>query len=337
MSILADADGHGAGRIVLVTVMLGVAAAVAVAAGALRRRSIAGPERLSASEPPGELWALTFAGFGTWLLVPALFVLAFGGTPGTTPTTGPVGGPVSSPVSSPVPGPVADPTTSPAPHPATAPASGIALSPAQTVAMQIVAAIAGASVMLVGGQLQRDRPLHWLGLTSRRLPAALLPALAGVMVAIPLTLGSSVLTQWVWELLGLDKPREHQFFSYLRQTPDALLQVLIVFSAVIVAPLFEELLFRGHLQTALGASLARRMAHDPPASSPVGPGPRWAAVGLAALLFALVHGVGWMLPPLMLLGICLGYAYERTGNLWVPIAMHAAFNAVSVALWLLSG
>ena len=39
-----------------------------------------------------------------------------------------------------------------------------------------------------------------------------------------------------------------------------------------------------------------------------------------------------MMPPLFVLAVCFGYVYERTGKLWVPIVMHALFNAVSITI-----
>jgi membrane protease YdiL (CAAX protease family) len=64
--------------------------------------------------------------------------------------------------------------------------------------------------------------------------------------------------------------------------------------------------------------------------------PRWTAILLTSILFALVHNAGasslWMLPPLFLLSVCIGYAYERTGTLWVPIFTHAAFNGLSLSV-----
>jgi membrane protease YdiL (CAAX protease family) len=35
-----------------------------------------------------------------------------------------------------------------------------------------------------------------------------------------------------------------------------------------------------------------------------------------------------MSPLIFVLSLCLGYAYERTGNLWVPITIHALFNTI---------
>jgi hypothetical protein len=68
---------------------------------------------------------------------------------------------------------------------------------------------------------------------------------------------------------------------------------------------------------------------DPPAKESRA---RWAGIIIASALFALAHGVFWMMPPLFLLAICLGYTYERTGNLWASIVMHASFNAVSISV-----
>ena len=60
---------------------------------------------------------------------------------------------------------------------------------------------------------------------------------------------------------------------------------------------------------------------------------RWVSVIITSALFALVHD-RWMQPPIFVLAVCLGYAYERTGNLWTNITMHAMFNTTSTLLFL---
>ena len=64
--------------------------------------------------------------------------------------------------------------------------------------------------------------------------------------------------------------------------------------------------------------------------------PRWAGIVIASLLFAAVHA-GWMAPPIFVLSLCVGYAYERTGNLWTAIVMHATFNITSTLIFLKMG
>jgi membrane protease YdiL (CAAX protease family) len=60
----------------------------------------------------------------------------------------------------------------------------------------------------------------------------------------------------------------------------------------------------------------------------------WAGILVSAALFTVVHDA-WTWPPIFVLAVCLGYAYERTGNLWAPITMHAAFNSISTVVYLL--
>ena len=61
----------------------------------------------------------------------------------------------------------------------------------------------------------------------------------------------------------------------------------------------------------------------------------WLAIVLTSVLFASVHSA-WSSPMIFFLSVCLGYAYERTGSLWTNVTIHAAFNATSTALYLLS-
>ncbi|MCW5766959.1 MAG: CPBP family intramembrane metalloprotease [Phycisphaeraceae bacterium] len=93
----------------------------------------------------------------------------------------------------------------------------------------------------------------------------------------------------------------------------------LVGCAVLGAPVVEEIIFRGLLQTGLGRLMPRR----------------WMAVGVAAGLFALVHAptVPWhAIGVLAVLGVAMGVAYERRGSILAPIGMHVAFNALNVAL-----
>jgi membrane protease YdiL (CAAX protease family) len=94
--------------------------------------------------------------------------------------------------------------------------------------------------------------------------------------------------------------------------------VFFALGVLVIAPVGEELLFRG----ALLRSLLRRTA---PA----------AAVWISALVFALVHvlldpGAGFAVPALLLLGLVSGYRALRTGSLSESILLHAGFNLLAV-------
>ena len=81
---------------------------------------------------------------------------------------------------------------------------------------------------------------------------------------------------------------------------------------IVVAPLAEELFFRGFIYRVLRL----RMAF-------------WLAALANGLLFGSVHGELVILPVLAFLGFVLCWAYERSGTLLVPIALHALNNAIA--------
>ena len=91
-------------------------------------------------------------------------------------------------------------------------------------------------------------------------------------------------------------------------------RIAVIVMAVVVAPVAEELIFRGYLYP-----VAKRYA-----------GP-FVATMVTSLLFAVLHGHAASVPALFTLAVCLSLAYEKTGTLLVPMVMHAVFNAVSIA------
>lgn len=84
---------------------------------------------------------------------------------------------------------------------------------------------------------------------------------------------------------------------------------LVALTSVAVAPLMEEIYFRGVLPF-----VWRRHV-----------GPR-GALTFSALAFAFMHGNPWQLPQLFLLGLLLGFVRERTGSLLPGIVLHALIN-----------
>lgn len=94
---------------------------------------------------------------------------------------------------------------------------------------------------------------------------------------------------------------------------------VILVAFLLVAPAAEEIFFRGVVYNAWerehGASLA--------------------VVGSAAL-FAVIHTSLFALIPIFALGVALALLYRSTRSLAATIAMHAGFNAISVAIALLA-
>lgn len=75
-------------------------------------------------------------------------------------------------------------------------------------------------------------------------------------------------------------------------------------------PAFEEMLFRGVI---LRAYLVKF--------------PRWVAIGLSVLTFAVAHFNPYQLPLALVVGMLLGWLYERSRSLVPCIALHVAVNS----------
>lgn len=100
--------------------------------------------------------------------------------------------------------------------------------------------------------------------------------------------------------------------------------VLAGLSAVVFAPLAEEVLFRGLL---LG-TLVRTTKRFPASERKF---PLQLANVATSLFFALLHADAWPAPiGIFVLSLCLGKLYIATGRLWPCIVAHAVFNLTGV-------
>ncbi|MBL8764838.1 MAG: CPBP family intramembrane metalloprotease [Phycisphaerae bacterium] len=100
---------------------------------------------------------------------------------------------------------------------------------------------------------------------------------------------------WVWTLIGL---------------------------AIVAAPIVEELVFRGFVQSA-----ALRLTGRP-----------WPSIFATSALFAAIHytvAPWYAMPALFTLSVALGIAFERSRSIAVPIGAHALFNAANVVIALM--
>lgn len=195
-------------------------------------------------------------------------------------------------------------------------------------------------ILAVGDALVRPLVGQRLGFELKRFPRGVVAGVTGMLVAAPLVYAAMVLSEWVYRQAGYRHPNEHDLLRVMGDARDPLIKYLAIVAAVVVAPLWEELLFRGHIQTLLREALTRlRAAAKGTAGFPDDAGRRarplesWGAILLASLLFAGVHQP-WTAPPIFCLSVCFGLAYERTGNLWTSVTMHAMFNGVMTTIYL---
>jgi uncharacterized protein len=143
----------------------------------------------------------------------------------------------------------------------------------------------------------------------------------GLLGFFVVNVGISLIVQIGAGLVGVELPEPQ---PELREAAaDAAMLPWLILSAIIVAPLAEELYFRGMVHQALRGPLGR-----------------WGAIVLSAVIFAAAHvlaeptwaGGALVFALILPLGVLLGWVFERRGTLVTPIVIHAVFNAVTMAL-----
>lgn len=98
--------------------------------------------------------------------------------------------------------------------------------------------------------------------------------------------------------------------------PDTPVNTIMLFVAIAgIAPLLEEILFRGLVQNALAKKL-----------------PVWGAVLGASAIFGAVHMDYHAFPALMVMGAVFGILYHKTGSLRVNIIAHMINNGAALLL-----
>jgi membrane protease YdiL (CAAX protease family) len=157
--------------------------------------------------------------------------------------------------------------------------------------------------------------LKGLGLNPKTIHRDLGAAFLNLFAIMPVILGMIILTTIIGKLLLGDKFQmpQHEELKEIIAYSQWYVRTLIVFTAVVVVPFVEELIFRGMFQTML------RSYFKP-----------WPAIFLASFVFVLFHENPQHWPALYALSLCLGYTYEKSGSLLRSVFVHMLFNAMSV-------
>lgn len=106
----------------------------------------------------------------------------------------------------------------------------------------------------------------------------------------------------------------HEQLQMLSDHGQLSLKILIAVVAVIIAPVMEEIIYRGFIQTQI-----RSVTQRP-----------WLAIIFSSAIFTFSHINIMHWPVLFILGACLGYSFEKSGSLFRAIFIHIIFNAISI-------
>ena len=142
----------------------------------------------------------------------------------------------------------------------------------------------------------------------------------GVLAAVVGFIGAGMIVQIVITITEGATGRRIEQPDQLPGLTGGLEIALAAIAVVIVAPIAEEMFFRGFLYQALR---------------------RWRGVAFAvvvsAAIFAIVHGAPLLIVGIFPLGVILAYLFERRGSLTATIAAHMTYNLIGFVLIVATG
>jgi membrane protease YdiL (CAAX protease family) len=190
--------------------------------------------------------------------------------------------------------------------------------------------ITAIEVVLIGAMLfianySFEERLKGFGLNPKTIFRDFYTGAVNFVAVYPLVMGALVVVMYAGKILmGQDfemitnEVITNEGLVAIMEMESTLLKVLLVGSFAVVIPIFEEMLFRGILQSMIKGYI----------SNP------WIAILLSSVTFAVLHP--WMhWPAIFMLSLGLGYSYERGGSLFRPMFMHVLFNGASITAALL--
>jgi membrane protease YdiL (CAAX protease family) len=197
-----------------------------------------------------------------------------------------------------------------------------------------IAELTAIAVTIFLARVHFVRRLKGFGLNIKTIVKDFFAAFVNLLTVWPLITAAIILTMLFGEFIwGREyQMQQHQQLKLITEYSQLPPRILIIVVAVVIAPLLEEMLFRGLFQTMIRSYLIPRRSSL--VARVTGHGSRatncWLAIAISSGLFTAIHANTEHWPALFVLGVCLGYAYEKSGSLFRPIFIHSLFNAISI-------
>ena len=164
--------------------------------------------------------------------------------------------------------------------------------------------------------------LEGLGINLKTIASDAAWALLNLISVLPLVMGMVLVVLYIGSYFGGEdfQMQQNVGLEVLLKYDNIWLRIFMIVFAAGITPVFEELLFRGLFQTMLRSFNVSV----------------WRSIFLTSIVFAALHPP-MHFPALLILSVCMGYSYEKSGSLLRPILIHLLFNATSITFALLQG
>ena len=151
-----------------------------------------------------------------------------------------------------------------------------------------------------------------LGLSLVNLSGNIKQGIKRYLVTLPVIMLAGFVINRISSYYGIN-PDMQDVVKWILEEDSLLVLSSLVFFGIIIAPMIEEIIFRGFLQSALKNYLGNRYA-----------------ILVSASLFAGVHMDIFAFFQILILGLLLGYLYEKTQTLAASVVVHILHNSLTL-------
>lgn len=161
-------------------------------------------------------------------------------------------------------------------------------------------------------RIEHRQSIAALGLSLINLPENTKQGVKRYLITLPLIILAGFITNQISNFYGLT-PETQDVVKWLLEEKSIFILVCLIFFGTIIAPIIEEIIFRGFLQSALKNYFGERYA-----------------ILTSAFLFAAVHMDMFVFLQIFILGMLLGYLYEKTKTLAASVIVHILHNSLTM-------
>ena len=152
-----------------------------------------------------------------------------------------------------------------------------------------------------------------LGLTIRNWKSDVKTGMKHYLIVLPVIIASGFVVDFALRAFGIE-PEQQDIINNVLSEDSLGVLAFMVFFGMLAAPIVEELIFRGFLQSAVRITCGKMQT-----------------VLTSGFIFALIHWNAHVFLQIFVLGLLLAYLFEKTGSLVAPITVHICHNTVTLA------
>jgi len=156
-------------------------------------------------------------------------------------------------------------------------------------------------------------PVTSLGFTVHNWKRDVKIGIKHYLIVLPVIILAGFVVDFVLRIFGI-VPEQQDIINKILNEDSLGVLAFMLFFGMLAAPVVEEILFRGFLQSAARTAFGKLKA-----------------ILISGFLFALIHLNGHVFLQIFILGLLLAYLFEKTESLIAPITVHICHNTATLA------